>query len=133
MKLPAALLCLTGLLALTSGARADIWLCVGENGRQSIQDKPCGKGMQQKSHVPDGPRRAAPARSDGSASKAPAKTPIEIGLQRNKTVICNLLNSERADALAQISGTLAPPPGEDPAANLVKIEKQRTRVACDGG
>lgn len=131
MKLPAALLCCACLLPPV--AQADIWLCVGETGRQSIQDKPCGKGMQQKSHVPDSPRRSNAARSEGAAAKAPAKTPIEVGLQRNKAVICNLLNSERADALAQIGGSATPPPGEDPAGNLVKIEKQRTRVGCDAG
>jgi len=120
-------------MSLAPVAQADIWLCVGANGRQSIQDKPCAKGMQQKSHVPDGPRRSPAARSEGAASKGPAKTPIEVGLQRNKAVICNLLNSERADALAQIGGSVAPPPGEDPAGNLVKIEKQRTRVGCDAG
>ena len=132
MKLPAALLSLSCLLP--SVASADIWLCVGANDRQSIQDKPCTKGMRQKSHVPDAPRRSPPATRPTEAGTRPVnKTPIVVGLQRNKTVICNLLNSEKADALAQIGGTAPPPPGEDPKGNLVKIEKQRTRVGCDAG
>ncbi|MES2883493.1 MAG: hypothetical protein V4709_01710 [Pseudomonadota bacterium] len=132
MKLPVALLCLSCLLA--APARADIWLCVGANDRQSIQDKPCAKGMRQKSHVPDAPRRSAsPPRVAEAGVRPPAKTPIEVGLQRNRTVICNLLNTEKADALAQISGSSAAPPGENPQDNLGKIEKQRTRVGCDAG
>lgn len=137
MKLPDALfcslVCCAGLMALAPAARADIWLCVAENGRQSIQDKPCAKGTQQKSHVADSPRRASAARVEGAAPRSPGKPPIEVGLQRNKAVICKLLDSERADAMAQIGGSLAPPPGEDPSSNLVKIEKQRTRVGCDAG
>ncbi len=133
MKLPAIALCLWAFAPL---AGADIWLCVGGNDRQSIQDKPCGKGMRTKSHVPDAPRRS-PAhgpRADAAAGKALGKkTPIEVGLQRNKTVICNLLNTEKADALSQISGSSAAPPGEDPKDNLRKIEKQRSRVGCDAG
>ncbi len=133
MKLPVTLLCLSCLLP--GAASADIWLCVGDNDRQSIQDKPCAKGFRQKSHVPDAARRIAPtARQDNAAARAVSKPPpIEVGLQRNKTVICNLLNTEKTDALAQISGSLPPPPGENPQGNLVKIEKQRTRVGCDAG
>lgn len=132
MKLPVALLCLSCLLA--APARADIWLCVGANDRQSIQDKPCAKGMRTKSHVPDAVRRSPPASRPTEAGSRPvAKTPIEVGLQRNKAVICNLLNTEKADALAQISGSSAAPPGENPKDNLGKIEKQRTRVGCDAG
>ncbi|MES2683444.1 MAG: hypothetical protein V4650_07980 [Pseudomonadota bacterium] len=131
MKSLAAILCL-GLLATT--AQADIWLCLGENDRQSIQDKPCGKGFRTKSHVPDSPRRGVVASRPTEAAARPAsKTPIEVGLQRNKGVICNLLNTEKADALAQIGGSAAAPPGENPQDNLVKIEKQRTRVGCDAG
>jgi len=132
MKLPTLAI---AMLAIALPAQADIWLCVGDNGRQSIQDKPCGKGLRTKSHVADGPvRRSSPApRSTAAGSTQPAKTPIEIGLQRNKTVICNLLNSEKADALSQISGSSAPPPGENPQDNLAKIEKQRSRVGCDAG
>ena len=133
MKLPAALLCLCCLLA--GPARADIWLCVGANEKQSIQDKPCAKGMRQKSHVPDSVRRIAntPRVAEAGTRSPPTRTPIEVGLQRNKTVICNLLNTEKTDALSQISGSSAAPPGEDPKGNLVKIEKQRTRVGCDAG
>lgn len=131
MKLATALVCLS---ALALPAQADIWLCVGANNRQSIQDKPCASGFKQKSHVPDAPRRSASARTaDGSAAKPASRTPIEVGLQRNKAVICQLLNTEKADALAQISGTATAPPGEDPKGNLIKIEKQRTRVGCDAG
>ncbi len=128
MKIFALLLCLCGLVSYP--AYADIWLCVGANDKQSIQDRPCGKGLRQKSHVQDAPRRAA-ARSSNTAARPVAKAPIEVGLQRNKTVICNLLNTEKSDALAQISGSSAPAPGEDPQGNLVKIEKQRSRVGCD--
>jgi len=131
MKTPLLLLC--SLWLATLPAQADIWLCVGANDRQSIQDKPCGPGLRQKSHVQDLQRRgggpapvAAPARTTG-------KAPIEVGLQRNKAVICNLLNSEKTDTLAQINGSAAPPPGESPQENLAKIEKQRTRVGCDAG
>ena len=131
MKLPVALLCLSCLMA--APAWADIWLCVGDNKRQSIQDKPCAKGMRQKSHVPDAPRRANLPRVAEAGVRSPPKVPIEVGLQRNKTVICNLLNTEKADALAQISGASAAPPGENPQDNLSKIEKQRTRVGCDAG
>ena len=125
------------LLALALPASADIWLCVGANDKQSIQDKPCGKGKRTKSHVPDAPRRAngatgpRAAAGGASGSTAGSKTPIEVGLKKNKAVICKLLDSEKADALAQIGGTLAAPPGEDPKDNLAKIEKQRTRVGCD--
>lgn len=130
MKVLAALLCLCCLAA--SPARADIWLCLGANDRQSIQDKPCGPGLRQKSHVQDVQRRSTGS-VQGTSSRASSKAPIEVGLQRNKAVICNLLNSEKTDTLAQISGSAAPPPGENPQDNLAKIEKQRTRVGCDAG
>lgn len=130
------LLTVAALLAMAFSApsRADIWLCVGANDRQSIQDKPCPKGMRTKSHVPDAPRRLPPhgPRPEVVGGKPePAKKPIEVGLQKNKNVICKLLNTEKAEALAQIGGTLKAPPGEDPKDNLGKIEKQRTRVGCD--
>ena len=133
MKLLAALLCFSVLLPLP--ARADIWLCLGADNKQSIQDKPCGKGLRQKSHVSKGERvRIAPSvRSQASGVDATRKPPIEVGLQRNRTVICNLLNTEKTDALAQISGSTPPAPGENPRDNLLKIEKQRTRVGCDAG
>lgn len=130
MKLLATVLLLA--CAMPAVARADIWLCVGANHRQSIQDKPCAAGMRTKSHVPDAPRRAGTRAATAEATGA-GKPALEIGLQRNKTVICNLLNSEKADALAQIGGQIAPPPGENPQGNLVKIEKQRARVGCDAG
>lgn len=131
MKLATALVC---LCTLALPAQADIWLCVGDNNRQSIQDKPCGKGLRTKSHVPDALRsKSTAAAAANGAAKPASRTPIEIGLKRNKTVICNLLDTEKADALAQIGGTATPPPGEDPKGNLAKIEKQRTRVGCDVG
>lgn len=121
-------------LLLPLSVQADIWLCIGANNRQSIQDKPCVKGMRTKSHVPDAPRRGGVTpQAEIAAAKAPGKAPIEVGLQRNKTVICNLLNTEKSEALAQIGGQSAPPPGEDPQNNLSKIEKQRMRVGCDAG
>lgn len=132
MKIANFLLCLSCLAPCA--AQADIWLCMGANDRQSIQDKPCGTGLRTKSHLQDAPRRgAAPPRPRDAGTRASSKTPIEVGLQRNKTVICNLLNTEKADALAQIGGVAAPAPGENPKDNLVKIEKQRTRVGCDVG
>ena len=125
MKLPVVALCFCALMPV---AHADIWLCVGDNGRQSIQYKPCGKGLREKSRIVDGQRRStAPA----SRSVTAGKPPIEIGLKRNKGVICQLLNTEKAEALAQIGGQSAAPPGENPKDNLLKIEKQRTRVGCD--
>lgn len=131
MKLLAIVLVL--VCAVPRTAMADIWLCVAANDRQSIQDKPCAAGMRTKSHVLDAPRRAAASSQQPTSAegRTPGKPPIEVGLQRNKTVICNLLNSEKADALSQINGQSAPPPGENPQGNLVKIEKQRTRVGCD--
>ncbi len=131
MKLLASLCC---LFCLALPAQADIWLCVGADDRQSIQDKPCGKGLRQKSHMADGPRRSGPpARAVATTTQNTGKAPIEVGLQRNKTVICNLLDTEKTDALSQISGRSAPAPGEDPKDNLLKIEKQRSRVGCDAG
>jgi hypothetical protein len=123
-------------LALALPAQADIWLCVAADGKQvtRIQDRPCDKGFNTKSHIVDAQRRSTPrtaAKPDGEP--AVGRTPIEIGLQRNKTVICNLLDTEKAEALAQISGSATPPPGEDPKDNLAKIEKQRSRVGCDAG
>lgn len=76
---------------------------------------------------------APSVRSQTNGVIVPRKSPIEVGLQRNKTVICNLLNTEKSDALSQISGSAPPSPGENPRDNLVKIEKQRTRVGCDAG
>ena len=133
MKLLAALLCLSALLPLP--AQADIWLCLGADNKQSIQDKPCGKGLRQKSHVARGARvPIAPSVRPQANGFSPArKPPIEVGLQRNKAVICSLLNAEKTDALAQISGATPPSPGENPRDNLVKIERQRTRVGCDVG
>ena len=127
MKLLVALL---GFVCCLPIAQADIWLCVADNGRQSIQDKPCGQGMRQKSHMPDASRSRSAA-APTVASSRPSSVNREAGLQRNKGVICKLLNTERSDALMQISGAAQPPPGEDPKDNLAKIEKQRTRVGCD--
>lgn len=130
MKLPVVLLC---LCCLALPAQADIWLCVGANGRQSIQDQPCGKGLREKSRVNDLRRSRIPVRSGNTAAPPSSRTPVEVGLQRNKTVICKLLNTEKSDALSQIKGSTAAPPGEDPQDNLLKIEKQRSRVGCDVG
>lgn len=128
MKLPVVLLC---LCCLALPVQADIWLCVGANGRQSIQDRPCGKGLREKSRVSDLRRSRIPVRAESAGTQAANRTPIEVGLQRNKTVICKLLNTEKSDALLQIKGSTAAAPGEDPQDNLIKIEKQRTRVGCD--
>jgi len=127
MKLLAVMLSLCTLLPLS--ARADIWLCLSPENKQSIQDRPCGKGLRQKSHVTHGQRvQTAPTvRSQSSGQKSS----VEVGLQRNKAVICGLLNTEKSDALAQIGGGSKPPPGENPRDNLAKIEKQRARVGCD--
>ena len=130
MKLPVVLLC---LCCLALPVQADIWLCVGANDRQSIQDKPCGKGLREKSHVTDQRSSRSPVRAVGTGTQPASRTPIEVGLQRNKTVICKLLDTEKSDALLQIQGRTAAPPGEDPKDNLLKIEKQRTRVGCDVG
>ena len=130
MKLPVVLLC---LCCLALPAQADIWLCVGANDRQSIQDKPCGKGLREKSHVTDLRRSRIPVRAESRSVQPASRTPSEVGLQRNKTVICKLLDTEKSDALSQIKGSAAAPPGEDPQDNLIKIEKQRTRVGCDVG
>lgn len=129
-KLPIAVT--AALLLISSAASADIWLCISPQDRQSIQDKPCGKGFRTKSHVPDAARSAAPPGRTATAAPV-SKTRIDVGLQRNKTVICNLLDTEKAEALTQISGSSTAPPGENPSDNLVKIEKQRTRVGCDAG
>ena len=130
MKLPVVLLC---LYCLALPAQADIWLCVGANDRQSIQDKPCGKGLREKSRVTDLRRSRIPVRAESAATQPSTRTPVEVGLKRNKTVICQLLNTEKSDALSQIKGSTAAPPGEDPKDNLIKIEKQRSRVGCDIG
>jgi len=127
------LLLALALAAVALPVRADIWLCQGDNGRQSIQDKPCGKGMRQKSHVPETPPRRGSGAPRSASSGKPARTPIAVGLDRNKGALCRLLDAEKRDALLQISGSAAAAPGEDPKDNLVKIEKQRTRVGCDAG
>lgn len=129
MKLLVALLAFCTLLPLS--ASADIWLCLGADNKQSIQDRPCGKGLRQKSHLANG-QRVQIERSTRSQTGG-QKSSVEVGLQRNKAVICNLLNTEKSDALAQIGGGSAPPPGENPRDNLAKIEKQRARVGCDAG
>ena len=61
------------------------------------------------------------------------KTPIDIGIDKNRGVICQLLNREKSDTEAQIRGEAAAPAGEDPKDNLVKIERQRSRVGCAAG
>jgi hypothetical protein len=130
----AILLASLALLVSPAWAANGIYLCVGENQRMSIQDKPCGAGMRTKSYLPDAPRHSGgnvtPKERIASAV-ANTSTVKEPKLQRNKGVICGLLNTEKTEALAQINGSLAPAVGEDPKNNLAKIEKQRARVGCD--
>lgn len=50
------------LLAASPSSRADIWLCVDANNRQSIDDKPCREGLRTRSHVSDAPQTVGPSR-----------------------------------------------------------------------
>jgi Domain of unknown function (DUF4124) len=123
---------LTLLLALPLCAQADIYLCTSATGHQSIQDRPCGKNQRQKAYVDEHRARAVPAPSRPLAGKpgVAVATEPEPKLRRNKSVICRLLDTEKAEAEAQIAGHAAPVAGENPRDNLLKIERQRSRVGC---
>lgn len=136
------------LLALPILARADIYSCRTGNGNLSIQDRPC-KGKTERVYR-DAPRprkssASSSAKSSGDgitttrnaatgAGTASEKAGIAVGMTapRNRQVICNLLDAEKQEAQAQIAGKAAAPAGENPNDNLVKIERQRSRVGCLG-
>lgn len=120
------------LLATPLAAQADIYLCTNVAGHQSIQDRPCGKNQRQKAYVDEHRARALPQPSRPLAGKPGVATIAvpEPKLQRNKGVICRLLDTEKSEAEAQIAGRAAPPAGENPRDNLLKIERQRSRVGC---
>lgn len=129
------------LLLLAGTAQADIYRCRNAQGEQSIQDSPCASGSKLQKVYRDDENRPAPRRvkpiskpqggGEVASSGNAGGVPVGLKNQRNKTVICGLLDAEKRDAQAQIAGTQAPPVGENPSDNLAKIEKQRTRVACD--
>ena len=120
------------LLFAAGAARADLYLCVDGKGHRLIQDKPCKSGQRTDAQVKEQGARAAPPVGGGKArSKAAAAPAIEVGIRKNKTVICQLLDGEKRDTEAQLRGEKAPPAGESPKDNLVKIERQRSRVGCD--
>lgn len=118
------------LLALAGPAQADLYLCVDDRGHRRIQDKPCPAGQRTDAQARERSSRASPAAPVGGKA-APGKPVIEVGIKKNKTVICSLLDAEKRDAEAQIRGEVVPPAGESPQDNLVKIERQRSRVGCD--
>ena len=127
----ALLLCLPAV-----PARADIYTCRNPQGALSIQDKPCGSGSRvQKIYRDTEPR--APRRAKLAASKEPGESggsggvPVGLKNERNKGVICGLLAAEKKEAQDQIAGRAPPPVGEDATENLAKIERQRSRVACE--
>ena len=126
------------LLALATGAaQADLYLCLDRTGHRRIQDKPCAGGQRTESHAKErgsGSRALPPPPAGGRrAASSSGKTPIDIGIDKNRGVICQLLNREKSDTEAQIRGEAAAPAGEDPKDNLVKIERQRSRVGCAAG
>jgi hypothetical protein len=128
-------------------AAADIYNCRTANGQLSIQDRPCkGDSKQLRVYRDENPKptrsRAArvppPSMDDGTAAAKPAVAtsgsggvPVGLRNQRNKSVICGLLAVEKLEAEAQIAGRAPAPAGESPHENLAKIERQRSRVACD--
>ena len=125
---------LAGLLwlALAAPAYADLYLCSDAEGHRRIQDRPCAAGQRADAHVRDksvSGQPAAPAQARAKAAVTPAAA--EVGIRRNKGVICQLLDAEKRDAEAQIRGEAPPPVGESPKDNLVKIERQRSRVGCE--
>lgn len=119
------------LLSAAGVARADLYLCVDAEGHRIILDKPCKSGQRTDAQVKERGSRAAPPAASGKA-RASASTPaIEVGIRKNKVVICQLLDGEKRDTEAQLRGEKPPPAGESPKDNLVKIERQRSRVGCD--
>lgn len=126
------------LLALAAGAaRADLYLCLDGGGHRRIQDQPCPGGQRTESHAKErgtGSRALPPPPAGGRrAAASSTKAPIDIGIDKNRGVICQLLNREKRDTEAQIRGESAAPVGEDPKDNLLKIERQRSRVGCAAG
>lgn len=126
------------LFALATGAaQADLYLCIDGAGHRRIQDKPCPSGQRTESRAKErgtGSRALPPPPAGGRrAASSTGKTPIDIGIDKNRTVICQLLNREKSDTEAQIRGDSAAPAGEDPKDNLAKIERQRSRVGCAAG
>lgn len=118
-------------------ARADLYLCLDGGGHRRIQDKPCPGGQRTESHAKErgaGSRALPPPPAGGRrAVGSSGKAPIDIGIDKNRGVICQLLDREKRDTEAQIRGEAAAPAGEDPKDNLVKIERQRSRVGCVAG
>lgn len=120
------------LLLAAGGARADLYLCVDDKGHRLIQDRPCKTGQRTDAQVKEHGARALPPATGGKARSTAAAAPaIDVGLRKNKTVICQLLDGEKRDTEAQLRGERPPPAGESPKDNLVKIERQRSRVGCD--
>ena len=123
------------MLVTATAAQADIYNCRNGHGNLSIQDRPCGSGSKtQKIYRDTDPRPARHAHADtGNQASASSGSGVAVGLknEHNKGVICGLLLAEKKEAEDQIAGHAPPPPGENPAENLVKIERQRSRVACE--
>lgn len=121
---------LATLLLAAGVARADLFLCVDDRGHRRIQDKPCPNGQLAQAHIREKGSRA-PATAPAARSGAAGKPAIEVGIKKNKIVICELLDAEKRDTQAQIRGEAPAPAGESPQDNLLKIERQRSRVGCD--
>lgn len=120
------------LLLTVGAARADLYLCIDGAGHRLIQDRPCKSGQRTDAQVKESGARAATPVTVGKARTAAVPASVaETGIRRNKTVICDLLNREKRDTEAQLRGENPPPAGESPKDNLVKIERQRSRVGCD--
>ncbi|MDP3858898.1 MAG: DUF4124 domain-containing protein [Stagnimonas sp.] len=119
------------LLFAAGSARADLYLCVDGGGHRLIQDRPCKTGQRTDAQVKEHGSRAAPPVTSGRSRAAAATPVIETGIRKNKTVICQLLDGEKRDTEAQLRGEQPAPAGESPKDNLVKIERQRSRVGCD--
>lgn len=119
-------------LVLVGSAHADVFLCVRPNGDKAIQDRPCSGSQKTEARVSE---NGAAARKDSGtkpfARSASKTASAETKPIRNKGLICGLLDKERGEALAQIGGTATAATGENPRENLVKIERQRSRVGCD--
>ena len=130
-RLKVSVLLLFSLL-LADRAYADVFLCAQPGGHRSIQDRPCKGNQKTEARVAE---NGAASRADvgikpvaRSASKTASAETKPI---RNKLLICGLLDTERGEAMAQIGGSAPAPVGENPRDNLVKIERQRSRVGCD--
>lgn len=122
---------LVALLLASTSAQADLYLCAKDGARRMIQDQPCAAGARVEARVREKTSSAPPAVSTASRKAGSSKaSSIAVGVERNRGVICGLLDTEKQEALAQIAGQASTPDGEDPKTNLVKIEKQRGRVGC---